>query len=110
MSIGTTAFTAVWNTLADARATVETASGAAIATALCSGIESSAEPSEQGMMYSAPVTLRYLLTDDPADGECEIGHLLTVTMSATGTEREFRIMSRAETAGVLRLTLEAVAR
>jgi len=108
MSIGQTAFNAIWTALPAARATVATRH-ASIAKVLCSGIEAATETTEQGVVYSSPVMLRYLLSAEPDEG-FEIGDVLIVTMTATGVEHSLRIMARSVSDVVVRLTLEAVNR
>ena len=94
--------------MAAARATVTTASGAVIATALCVGLEAASESTEQGVIYTAPGTVRFLLVDDPPRHECGIGKVITVKLATSGQSRRFRITARADIANVVRLTVEAV--
>lgn len=108
--MGPELFRALWTQMAAARATVTTASGAVIATALCVGLEAASESTEQGVIYTAPVTVRFLLADDPPLHGCGIGKVITVTLTTSGQSRRFRITARADIANVVRLTVEAVDR
>ncbi len=104
--MGPHAFLTIYNNLPEARATVATDRGT-IARATCGGLEAAAESTEQGIILTAPVTVRFLLTDEPSGNGCAIGKGITVTLAKTGQSARFRITGRADTAGVVRLTAEA---
>jgi hypothetical protein len=103
MSIGATAFTAVYAGMTDAQCKLRIDRRTIIAQALVVGIGGERVQTEQGIAVSADVTARTLASSIPT-GELTVGD--TVEISRTGTDwTEYRIMSRVDTAGIARLTL-----
>lgn len=75
---------------------------------LFTSAEQTFEDSEQGLYVASTATLRYLLADDPKNGETAFGKRVAVTL-ASGDVLEMRIAGRAPAiGGVLRLTLEGI--
>lgn len=100
-------FEAVYDGLPAARATVR-AGEAVISRCLFTSAEQTFEDSEQGLYVASTATLRYLLADDPKNGETAFGKRIAVTL-ANGTVLTMRIAGRTPPMGdVLRLTLEGI--
>jgi len=79
-----------------------------IARCLCSGLMASSEPTEQGLMLAADVSVRLLLANEPTDGQLANNQKITVTMTESGASATMRITARNISGGILRLTLEGV--
>ena len=75
-----------------------------IAEVLCSGIEKTRVDSEYGQAVGTGISARYLAT---ADVGVAIGDAIEIRMSGATAWSKFRAVSRMDTGGVVRLTLEA---
>lgn len=100
-------FEAVYDGLPDARATLR-AGRAVISRCVCASATNTGSMSEQGIMLTADITARYLLTSDPADGSTDVGKIVDLTLP-TGSAQPYRIAARTVAGGdVVRLTLQGL--
>ena len=100
-------FDAVYDGLPDARATLR-AGRAVISRCICASATQTGEPTEQGIMLSADITARYLLSNDPTDGSTAVGKIVDLTLT-TGSAQPYRIAARTVAGGdVVRLTLQGI--
>jgi hypothetical protein len=105
MSIGETAYNAVYNAMPEARGTITLANGRTVIPCLCPSVELTRTNSEQGMSEMPSCIVRLLKSNEPETG-LEQGKVITLTDSGS-TAYRLRIHSRKYVAGILALLMVA---
>jgi hypothetical protein len=108
MSIGITAFTAIYATMPDAHCTVQLADKTAVAVALSAGLQLARDYDDRGIAGTISGNVRYLSSSETGR-KAQIGDVIKVTLAGQSTEISVRVAARLETAGAVRLDVEGLA-
>lgn len=99
-------FNDLYEHMTEARASVRVGGREVIEKALCSGIETIREDTDQGTVAATGIMLR-ILAANAVSGKMELGDRLEVKMDADTVWRKLRIRGKMPTGGVMRYSLEA---
>lgn len=105
MTLGETAFTAVYNSIPETQATITLANGRTSIPCLCPSVELTRTSMDQGLSEMPSCIVRVLLSNEPATG-LKQGEVITLTDYASNAYR-LRINSRKIISGVLALLMVA---
>jgi hypothetical protein len=104
--IGTMAFEACYAALPEARATA-TFGRVTVTRAICTEVGSTRALSEIGGGQDVSFELRYLVAED-VPAKCGLGAICALIVYGQTVATSYRVVTRALSAGVIILTLEAV--
>ena len=104
-------FNSMYASMSEARALIRLSDGSSDVACLCSKIEQSILPSEQGLYMTASIEVRFLVSAETASGS-EFTPRLPVKIRRVGVDpkdaQEFRIKGRTVTGAVVTLMLGGV--
>ena len=99
-------FNDLYSHMTEARASVRVDGRDIIAKALCSGVETIREDTDQGTIPASNIMLRILASDEP-HGKMELGDRVEVKMDTETDWRKMRIRGKMATGMVMRYSIEA---
>ena len=99
-------FNDLYDYMTEARASVRVGSRDIVEKALCSGVETIREDTDQGTLAATDIMLRILAADEPS-GKMVLGERIEVKMDTDAVWRKMRIRGKMPTGGVMRYSLEA---
>ncbi len=102
MSLGATAFNALYATLTDAQCKVRLRNRDVIVKAVCTGIDFASNSSESGIVMQSGGTVRYLRADEPSQRASE-GDVVEVKMAHMTKYQAVRVTLRHDIGGAVRL-------